>query len=184
MNNKKLQWSKTLMEVYKYLDRIAGAIDKVFEKRAKSSFYATSKNMSANSAINLTTSLINLIESKVKAINVKILIGNTLLSIPKQYGQILVYKYIDNKSSQEISEILNCSQRTYFRKLNDALFSFRAELLKQGFCDNKLYDMLKSESWILEVYKQIETTKNDENLINESYLKSLCMTFKKLASNY
>ena len=34
-------------------------------------------------------SLINLIESKVKAINVKILIGNTLLSIPKQYGQKL-----------------------------------------------------------------------------------------------
>lgn len=184
MNETKLQWSKTLMGVYKYLDRIAGAIDKVFEKRAKNSFYSTSRNISSNNAFNLTNSLINLIDSKVKVINIKILISNCLLSMPREHAQILVYKYIDNKTSSEISEIFEYSQRTFFRKLNDALFSFRSELIKQGFCDSKLYELLKTENWIMEVYEDLCETKNDENLINEAYIVSICSRFRKLAVSY
>lgn len=184
MNESKLQWAKTLMGTYKYLDRIAGAIDKVFERRAKNSFYSTSKNVGLNSAFNLTNNLLNLMESKVKVINMKILISDCLLSMPRQYAQILVYKYIDNKTSQEISEILNFSQRTYFRKLNDALFSFRSELLKNGFCDSKLYEMLKTENWIMEVYNDNKDTKNDQNIITDAYIISICTSFKKLAVSY
>ena len=181
MNNTKTQWAKTLLGVYKYLDRIAGAIDKVFEKRAKNSFYSSTKNISYNSAYNLTSNLLSLIESKVKVINLNILISNCLLSMPRNLAKILIFKYIDNKNSVEISEILNISQRTYFRKLNDALISFRAELLKNGFCDNKLYETLKSENWIMEVFEENTVDQDDANVINEAYIFTVCTRFKKMA---
>lgn len=155
--------AKTVLRVYRYLDRIADAIDRLVERRALNSFYMSGIGCKDNNISNVAQYIIDLSQRKVKLINIKILTEMALDNCPILYSQILIEKYMDNDKACEIAKRHNLSERTYFRRLNEALRNFSITLEKLGFSESKLLDYISSEKWMIEVYNRLITVKNEDN---------------------
>ncbi len=160
-------WSKTILSVYKYLERIAGAIDKLIDRNAMNSFYYFTGSVQDNSVMAVANRIIELSDRKIKLINLKLLTEKSLERCDKDFAQILILKYIDCEKSEDIAKRFNLSMRTYFRRLNQAEEQFYNILAFSGFNEKKLNCYLKTEKWILEVYNKYNIfTKERENLFN------------------
>ena len=142
-------WAKTILSVYRYLERISGAIDKMVERQALNSYYYFSGSSIDNGILSVSKRIIELSERKVRLINLKVLTEKALKGCDKILGQILIEKYIEGESSDNIAESLNLSPRTYFRRLTQAEEQF-------------LNSYLAEEKWILDVYKNFSRN-NVEN---------------------
>ena len=97
--------AKTVLLVYRYLDRIADAIDRLVERRALNSFYMSGIGCKDNNISNVAQYIIDLSQRKVKLINIKILTEMALDNCPILYSQILIEKYMDNDKACEIALI-------------------------------------------------------------------------------
>ena len=146
----KNNWSKTLLYVYKYLDRVCDGIDALVEQNALNSFHYRSEN-GVNAVANR---ICNLCERKAKLVNMRVLIDNCLLKSEKQNAQLLIEKYIDDDASEIIAQRHNMNIRTYFRKLSQAEKSFTILMLREGFSEDKLEKYLSNEKWIIEVFEK------------------------------
>lgn len=184
MINNELIWTKTLLSTYRYLGTITNALDRLFESRAMNGNNMSSKYFSRNNVVSLTTSLIDLIGRKTTLINLKILVEDVLLSMDRDSARILIKKYCDGMTSDEIAKILNVSRRTYFRKLNTALNSFRKYLLFKGYDNEKLSSTLKREKWIIDVYEEFNKNEEDSDFVNDAYIGSVCNRLNKLVVNF
>lgn len=152
-------WTKTILTVYKYLDRIADAIDKLIERQALNSYYDGYVN---DGVIDIADKIIELSERKVKLINIKVLAENTLKKMEESSAQLLIEKYIDNDKGEVIAERHKLSTRTYFRRQKQAEDAFTAYMALQGFTESKLSKYISEESWIMEVYNNFKTKECDE----------------------
>lgn len=148
-------WAKTLLGVYRYLERIAGAIDKIVEKTGLGSANICGQNYFYNNIFAVSQKMIDLSERKVTLINLKILVEETLKKIPAEDAEILIEKFFDGVKIRELVERHDISMRTAFRKLEGATKSFASVLVAKGFDDERLKDMLKNEHWIMQVYERL-----------------------------
>ncbi len=169
---KKYIWAKTLLTIYRYLERIAQGIDNQIDKIAENSFYVTGRNFLSNSTSVVANNIIDLSERKVLLINTKVLIEDTLEMCGQDLAQILIQKYIDGDKAREISERYQMSNRTYFRKLDEGLRQFSIMLTRKGYTDTKLLSLLKTEDWIMIFYEQINEG-GEQVTIEEKLLKKL-----------
>ncbi len=149
-------WAKTLLSSYRFLERIAGAIDKIIEKKALSSSQVSLSNIVTNNTLVLADQIIDLSERKIKLINLKILIQNALGKMDKSQARILIKKYIEKNSVDQILDSMSLSRRTYFRKVSEAESAFEAVCASLGYPYNKLDVYLQSEKWILEIKNSYE----------------------------
>ena len=176
-------WARTILTVQKYLDRICSSIDACIEKRVGVSSYVTSKNVAANSAECLADWIINMSERKVNLINLNVVCINALKNIDRGYAKILALKYFDNLPSKDIIEILNLSERTYFRKLNNAHVEFEDCLRRSGFDETFFSTLLKNEGWITEIYYETERMLSEQKkdsviTFNNVFLERICRAYK------
>ena len=118
------EWAKTILSTYKYLDRVAEAIDKLVKQEALNSFYFSGLNQSKNAVMPVADRIINLIERKKKLINIKVLADKSLMECDRGAAQILIERYMDGDTSQEIALRHNLNVRTYFRHLISAEENF------------------------------------------------------------
>lgn len=168
--------AKTILMVYRYLDRIADAIDRLVERRALNSYYMMGTGCKDNNISNVAQYIIDLSDRKIKLINLKVLTEMALENCPILHSQILVEKYMDNDKTSVIASRHNLSERTYFRRLNQALSNFSLILDKLGFAENKLLDYISSEKWIMEVYNRLLSSKNEDNLtLNNCRLEKIAV---------
>lgn len=154
-------WAKTILSVYKYLDRVVGAIDKLVREEAFNSFYYSGVNQYKNGTIDVANRIIEMSERKVRLVNLKVLADKALQECNRGSAQILIQKYMDGESSQEIAQRHNLNIRTYFRHLINAEENFAALLAKEGFDDKKLCSYLAGERWIMEVYDNLKNGENE-----------------------
>lgn len=145
------QWGNALLYTYKYFARITDAIDKMVNQTALNSYYYCNNNQKDNSVQAVSNRIISLIERKSRLINIKVLVDECLKSCDKLSAQILIEKYMDNDTSEEIAQRHNLNVRTYFRRLESAETTFYSHMVKLGFDENKLNSYLKEEKWIIEV---------------------------------
>lgn len=171
-------WSKTILNIYRYLERVANAIDKIVVSRATNSFYTSSSNMAFNGVWNVSNDIINLTNRKVNLINLKVITEQTLANIDVSCAKVLILNFVEKRTCYECAEILQVSLRTYFRKLNKALESFGKALTRQKF-DQAYFDkMLAGENWILEVKNKME--KNQDIFeMSGKFAKKICCDLKK-----
>lgn len=160
----KNNWTKTLLYVYKYLDRVADGIDKLVEETAVNSFFY-GQNRRDNNVISVANRVIALCERKAKLVNIKVLVNNCLLKSERLGAQILIERYIDEDESDMIAKRHNINIRTYFRKIIQAETSFTKLMIKQGFSEEKLEKYLSKENWILEVYEKFKNEGQDKELV-------------------
>lgn len=144
-------WTKTLLSSYRYLERVANAIDKIVYTRAINSFYVSGQNLAFNSVKLVSDDILNLTERKISLINLKLILDQALKKINPKYAQLLITVFVEGKNCYQSSEALEISLRTFFRRQNEALESFSKTLLQLGHTKTSFDDMLKNENWILEI---------------------------------
>lgn len=149
-------WAKTLLSSYRFLERIAGAIDKIIEKKALSSSSMLGSEILTGNTLSLTDKIIELSERKVKLINMKVLIEGSLKNMKEIDAKILIKRYIEKVPVESIYADLGIARRTYFRKIGEAESAFEANCAHKGFPNERLESYLKSEAWIMEVKKSFE----------------------------
>lgn len=154
-------WAKTILNIYRYLERVSNAIDKIVISRATNSFYTSGSNLSFNDIGNVSNDILNLTERKIILINLRIIIENALVNTNKDYVKYLILNFVEKRSCYESARILNVSLRTYFRKLNLALTSFEKALIRNGYDIEYFEQKLSNESWIMEVKNKIQLQKNE-----------------------
>lgn len=170
-----LYWTKTILTVYRYLERICGGMDKIIMQRALSSSNIVGQNYFYNNTFTLTQKIIDLSERKVTLINLKVLIEDSLAEIDEKDSQILIEKYVDGLRNPQLCESLGVGLRTIFRKIECAEYSFKSKLCSKGYNDIKLRDMLQKETWIKNVYNSIALKKEEYSLSNSEFSKAVSM---------
>lgn len=182
-------WSKTILGVYRYLPRVTYAFDRIVKTRAYNSGCCSSTNLSFNDVMNVTSTILDLTERKITLINLKLIIERALKNMDTKLAKILIFKFIDGKKSVDIAERLGVCLRTYFRKINTALTSFSKSLARLGYNEQKLFDMLCGEKWIMEVYygyNEGDATLSDNILDNvefkNKFKKNLMFEFRRVGA--
>lgn len=162
-------WSKTILQVYKYLPRIARTYDKLIISKAVNSQFTNNSNINLFSTETVTDAIINLSQRKIILINLKLLTEKALKSIKPSLARVLILKFIDGKRCIDLADRLGVCLRTVFRKINSALDSFSLALKRLGYTEEKIEKMLISEKWITKVHKHFE--KSDLSLIENDDIK-------------
>lgn len=169
-------WAKTILTVYKFIERICGAIDKLVENKAMASFYVCSSSFASSSIINVADKIIELSERKKVLINLKVLTLNALKKCDALDAKILIEKYIEGNSPAEISARYNLPLRSYFRKVNLAENHLTRAFEKLGYSETRLSEYLANEKWILDVYAKFSTISRESLFeLNESRLQKLAL---------
>lgn len=158
-----LVWTKTILTVYRYLERIAGAMDKIMMQSALNSSNILGHNFHNNNIYSISQKLIDLSQRKITLINLKVLVEDTLKSINKTDAQILIERYIDSKKCKEMADKRDISMRTIFRKISLAEKAFDKRLHLKGYTSLRFDRWLCEEGWIKNVYSQL--SKNDEDFV-------------------
>ena len=171
-------WAKTILSVYRYLERICGSIDKMVESRAMASFYVCSVNFANSNIINVADKIIALTERKKTLINLKILANNALEKCKPISAEILIEKYIDGDKSNDIAERHNLPMRSYFRKLSNAETEFGENLASLGYNEKKLNSFLPGEKWICDVYARL-SDESKENKVKQSPINNLQLQLER-----
>lgn len=166
-------WAKTTLSVYRYLERICDAIDKMVENKAMASFYVCSCNLANSNIINVADKIIALSERKKTLINLKVLVDNALKNCEHINAQILIEHYMDNDKVADIVARHNFSERSYFRKMENAEKDFLTQLALQGFSESHLAQYLANEKWILDVYSRFLNQEKNLPVISEARINRL-----------
>lgn len=162
-------WARTLLTIQKYLERICNSIDSCIEKKALASSFVNSKNAYQNNCASVADWIINMSDRKRKLINLNVICIKALKSLDRDFAKILALKYFDRMSSSDIAKTLGLSERTYFRRLNNAQDSFESYLAVNGFNAEYFSKEFSNEGWILEVYYETERLYNN-NLTKNNVL--------------
>lgn len=149
-------WAKTILTSYRFLERIAGAIDKIIEKKALASSYMMGSEVLTNNTLSLTDKIIELSERKVKLINIKVLTEQALKMMDKSAALVLIKKYFEKKSIDKLLQELGMPRRTLFRRINEAEAAFEGKCAMLKFDNRRLDEYLKDETWIMEVKQAFE----------------------------
>ena len=158
-------WGKTILSVYRYLEIIAGAIDKLVETRALYSRHQNSSNYSSSNVFHTCEKITELTDKKVLLINLKILCEKALFAIDRKYARVLTAKYVDERRSSQSAELFGVCSRTYFRYVALAEDCFEKELAKMGYDSVRLREECKDEVWIMNVYNQLISSKGDDIVV-------------------
>lgn len=139
-------WSKTLLSVYRYLEPITGAIDNlIIKKGVNSMFYTDKRGLNTYDCAN---EIIELTERKINLINLKVLVEDGLNKLPFEQKRVLMLFYVDGLKTAEVTKVMGCVERTFFRKKDEAIVAFGRKLKCMGFDEVKLSQMFGKEKWL------------------------------------
>ena len=172
-------WTKTIFMVYRHLPKIINSIDKVFSARALNGGIMSGSACAYNDVYNLTYNLINLSERKKALINLKILADYAIKGIDKNLAKIIILRYMDGYSIKDLANHFNISERTTYRRIDEALRQASFVLNQNGYNQDKIEDSLKKEKWLFDLCS--ENCKDDVVTLDDCYLNKIINNYKKLS---
>lgn len=172
-------WIKTIFMIYRHLPRIIDSIDKVFQARALNGGVMSGSAISYNNVYNLSENLLKLTERKNALINLKVLTDSIIKGIDKKLAKILILRYIDGFNFKMLAEHFNISERTAYRRIDEALTMASIALEGLGYDKEKIEKEYKEEAWLFDISNESDAT--DYIKIDSSYLNSIIRSYKKLS---
>lgn len=163
-------WTKTTLYIYKYLDTIADAIDKLIERQALNSFYYNQASSATSDVETVSNKIIELSQRKINLINIKVAIDQSLMEMPQELAQLLIERYMDGERGEDIALRHNFTFRTYFRRLLKAEDFFSAVMASKGIDEKTLSQNLKQEKWVVDIYKSFLSRKIGEEASEEQLM--------------
>ncbi len=178
-------WSKTILSAYRYLERVAQAIDKLVIKEAMGSIAYTGLS-SIKTAQDISDRILDYTEKKVALINTKVYVEKALLSLGREQARLLVKKYIQGKKTNEVISEMKLPRRTFYRKLEAAEKAFAHALILLGADEEKLDMMLSDQKWLMRIYSEFEKVYFGEREVfscdifekQNTFLQNLCRASK------
>lgn len=172
-------WIKTIFMVYRHLPRIIDSIDKVFSARALNGGIMSGNAVSYNDVYNLTDNLIKLSQKKVALINLKVLAKLIVRNLDRDLVKMLILRFVDGFTAPKLAEHFNISERTVFRRINEALSMASMKAEELGYNKEKLENEFKDEKWLFDLG---EVAENDDYIqIDNDYLKKVIREYKKFS---
>ena len=142
---------KTLISAYRYIEKTCKAIDEYIYKHAVN-FGPDPEICSTQKVIN---NIIDLIERKNRLYKLKDVIDNCVDSLPLLEKQIIILKMRFRANAKTLQQVLKISsERTAFRKIEQALEKFKILLNKSQFVD-LIERIFVSEAWIARIHNAV-----------------------------
>ena len=173
-------WAKTLLSVYKYLDKIAGALDELIRKKCIYSSFASNRQ----DIFSQTDGVISLMNRKIHIINLKVITEQALAGLKLSDRKIIMLSYVDGVKCKDVANILKMPMRTYFRAKSKAVNSFANALIRLGYTDAKLQEKYGSEHWLNKVYASAKENKEVTQYTTSSFLQDVLSEFGKIKGHY
>ena len=167
---------KSLLAIYNLIPQVADSIDKLVITRACCSavqgiYDGVSKQ---------TEAIINLTTQKVNLINLKILIDETLVEMPKRHSQIVIARCIDKIDINFLAKTLGFSVRETFRKIRTALIEFKRVFLQKILKNKNVWENIIQNFFWIDVFEKINRFEENGNKV-EVCPEFVCnMILKKL----
>jgi len=139
-------WSKTALVIYRFLENFTYALDRFVKK--------LSTIIDAGDTFARTGKIMSLTDDKIDLINLKIIIDDILLKLPKGRGKLIILRYMDKIPALEIAELMGINIRTYFREINAAENSFEKALNLKIAKNEPMFLRLLNQFWIRQVYEE------------------------------
>ena len=108
-------WVKTFFSIYRWLDKLAKAVDDYVSLRGVSCYYKNLRSITLCSTEKVAHDITGLMNKKINLINIKVLCDKLLCALPENLARFVVAKYIDNHTFEKVSEILQVNIRTTMR---------------------------------------------------------------------
>lgn len=156
-------WVKTFFSIYRWLDKLAKAVDDYVSLRGVSCYYKNLRSITLCSSEKVAVDITGLMNKKINLINIKVLCDKLLCALPENLARFVIAKYIDNHTFEKVSEILHVNIRTTMR-WNVVVFEKCKILLHQwGYTEEKILALFDHEKWIMEVAKNIEVQQENKH---------------------
>ena len=146
-------WIKTLLYSYKYFPNLIKTVDKIIEMRA-STISFSSDVFNSRKSDNQFEHIIDLGERKKNLLNIYIMISKFFDFLSPNLKDIAQKKFIEKWTNEKLSESLNVSVRTIYRKTIKVI--------------DEVYLGMKKNNWSLEL---IELQVQDEQWLTERYIR-------------
>ena len=150
------QWGKAILAAYRNLEPICNILDDLVLKKGVKSREA---GFDTDGTIKVMEGMIELTERKIKFINLKLIIENTIKVMEENISKYLVFRFMDCFSYQTIAKMTDSSLRTAQRRVAKALTKFGHTLKSLGFGGAYLEEKYGNEPLILGVLDQFSKDK-------------------------
>ena len=148
------KWAKTLLLTYDCYEIVADSIDRYIEERGRASLYSTLMMASANSSRAVCHELGRLMCKKVDLINLKVLVEQTLDRMTPRFARVLILRYFDDMTIEQIADVMGVTARTVSRNLGLAIEEMAEKLAEQGYTDKHLCGFCATNKWIMNLFMQ------------------------------
>ena len=142
--------AKTLLNIYPNLNLICDKIDA--EVNSSAMLMAETAEAYLGTMLNFYNNVSNVIYRKSKLVNIKIYLEKALSSLQEDCAGLLYLKYVDRFSTKQICDFTEQNTKQVERKLMSALNMLAVALTKVGLTNDVFSSVLKSESWINNIY--------------------------------
>jgi len=167
---RKLVWSKTLLESYKYVSRIIKSIDRLVVDSSVKSYTIGWGELSTPEQME---QIIDLIERKKRLQSVKLMIEEALKNIDRKSAKILVQHFIDKVDTGKIAAECELNKRTMTRRINKMQIEMMDKMRDLGFGIKKIELLLGNEGWIVGIFNKNAKKFTGENRVEPLMLPQM-----------
>ncbi|MBO5310189.1 MAG: hypothetical protein J6A98_03220 [Clostridia bacterium] len=149
-------WVKTFFSIYRWLEKLAKAVDGYVTIRGVSCFYKNLRNITLCGTEKVVQDITGLMNKKISLINIKHLCDKLLCALPENLARFVIAKYVDDHTFEEVAKILDVNIRTTLRWNVAVLEKCTVKLQNWGWTHEKILHLIDHEKWILDLAKDIE----------------------------
>ena len=166
--NYTVEWTKALLYSLRYVKSVCRQIDNAVEKRVELIPGLTAGyDADIDNTLCQTEKIISFIEKKKRTLRLAVMCNNIFENMTAVYKKALLLKFNTKKNYEQIEKLLDCSTRTYFRYIKEALKAFTLIREKLGFSDEYLENLYKNDKWLLRLKLKAE----DEEFVKQKIFK-------------
>lgn len=137
----------TVLVAYSAVPKIVKAYDLAFKMRLKSSFMSAHLKKGV-STLSLVEEMLEINRRKHLLFLLRSSVENALAAIPQKYRELLILRFLDNKTFQEAAMIQNISVRTAFRRFDRAREELSHALDREGLTDKIFKELYLDDPYI------------------------------------
>lgn len=141
-------WAKAILLCGRRLKRVIGELDVTMDTLALCS------GTGAQDAYGVMEHAADVIARKTRIINLRVITGDMLDSLPQDMRRLLALRYVSGSSAEELSRNLGIPLRSLYRRLDKAIAACADYLKRMGF-DNEYFERYYGdEHWIISRFKK------------------------------
>lgn len=163
----KFLWARTLLTAYRYVPKVVKQVDSVIMKNALKSAGFDCSGFAKLSTITQVNNILGLMEVKKRAYFIKDYVERVMSNLSLIKQKLLSQIFFENKKIAAIVLGGEFSQRTYYRRILEALEDFEKKM-NESDCKIKDFEKDFNDNWIIGIKEMFLSEKSEKNKKNRS----------------